>query len=242
MRLLEVVRAGKTSPSVLATAMALGRKLGKVPVAVGVSDGFVGNRMLRMRRAEADRLILEGAMPWDVDRVTYDFGMPMGPFAMADLAGLDLGWTAETSTSSSVREILCEHGRRGQKTGAGYYDYDENRKAVPSPVVEQIIRDFTARQGAPQRRISDAEILERCLYPLINEGAKILEEGIAARASDIDLIWLNGYGWPAYRGGPMFWADVEGLPKIVEGLKRYGYKAAALLKRLAAEGGKLHEV
>jgi 3-hydroxyacyl-CoA dehydrogenase len=242
MRLLEVVRGAKTSPSVLATAMALGRKLGKVPVAVGVCHGFVGNRMLNQRQAEANKLILEGAMPWDVDRVLYDFGMPMGPFAMADLAGLDLGWKAETSTSSTIREILCEQGRWGQKKSAGFYDYDANRKATPSPVVEQIIREFAAKKGAPQRPIDDREILERCLYPMVNEGAKILEEKIAARASDIDIIWLNGYGWPAYRGGPMFWADVEGLPKIVDGLKRYGFEPAPLLVKLAAEGGKLHEV
>jgi 3-hydroxyacyl-CoA dehydrogenase len=240
MRLLEVVRGARTSPAVLATAMALGRKLGKVPVAVGVCHGFVGNRMLSQRQAEADRLILEGALPWDVDRVLYDFGMPMGPFAMADLAGLDLGWTAETSTGATFREILCERGRRGQKASAGFYDYDENRKATPSLMVEDIIQEFAARHGLPQRQIGDAEILERCLYPLVNEGAKILQEKIVARASDIDVIWLNGYGWPAYRGGPMFWADLEGLPRIVDGLKRYGFELAPLLARLAAEGGQLH--
>ena len=242
MRLLEVVRGAKTSPSVLATAMALGRKLGKVPVAVGVCYGFVGNRMLSQRQVEANKLILEGAMPWDVDRVIYDFGMPMGPFAMWDLAGIDLGWKAETSTSSTIREILNEQGRRGQKTSAGYYDYDANRKASPSPVTEAIVRDFAAKQGIAPRKIDDAEILERCLYPMVNEGAKILEEKIAARASDIDIIWLNGYGWPAYRGGPMFWADTVGLAKIVEGLERYGYDVAPLLRKLAAEGKRISEV
>jgi len=242
MRLLEVVRGARTSPSVLATAMAVGRKLGKAPVAVGVCNGFVGNRMLNKRQTQADKLMLEGVMPWEVDRVLYDFGMPMGPFAMWDLAGLDLGWKAETSTSSTIREILCEQGRRGQKTSAGYYDYDANRKATPSPVVEGIVRDFAAKKGIVPRKIDDAEILERCLYPMVNEGAKILEEGIAARASDIDIIWLNGYGWPAYRGGPMFWADTVGLPKIVEGLNRYGFEVAPLLRKLAADGGAIHEV
>ena len=242
MRLLEVVRGAKTSPSVLASAMAVGRKLGKVPVAVGVCNGFVGNRMLNQRQIEANKLILEGAMPWDVDRVVYDFGMPMGPFAMWDLAGLDLGWKAETSTSSTLKEVLCEQGRRGQKTKAGYYDYDDNRKAVPSPITEGIIRDLAAKAGKTPRQIGDQEILERCLYPMVNEGAKILEEKIAARASDIDIIWLNGYGWPAYRGGPMFWADTVGLAKIVEGLKRYGVEPAPLLVKLAANGGKLSEV
>ena len=242
MRLLEVVRGSKTSPSVLATAMALGRKLAKVPVAVGVCYGFVGNRMLNQRQAEANKLILEGAMPWDVDRVIYDFGMPMGPFAMADLAGLDLGWKAETSRSSTIREILCEQGRWGQKKSAGFYDYDESRKATPSPVTEGIIRDFAKKQGIAQRKIDDQEILERCLYPMVNEGAKILEEKIAARASDIDIIWLNGYGWPVYRGGPMFWADTVGLPKIVERLEHYGYQVAPLLRKLAAEGKRISEV
>ncbi|MEO6338924.1 MAG: 3-hydroxyacyl-CoA dehydrogenase NAD-binding domain-containing protein [Caulobacteraceae bacterium] len=242
MRLLEVVRGAKTSPSVLATAMAVGRKLAKVPVAVGVCHGFVGNRMLNQRQAEAGKLILEGAMPWDVDRVIYDFGMPMGPFAMADLAGLDLGWKAETSKSSTIREILCEQGRWGQKKSAGFYDYDASRKATPSPVTEQIIRDFAAKQGVAQRKIDDQEILERCLYPMVNEGAKILDKKIAARASDIDIIWLNGYGWPAYRGGPMFWADTVGLSKIVERLEHYGYEVAPLLKTLAAEGKRISEV
>jgi 3-hydroxyacyl-CoA dehydrogenase len=242
MKLLEVVRGARTAPQVLATAMAVGRKLGKVPVAVGVCDGFVGNRMLNQRQKEANKLVLEGAMPWDVDRVIYDFGMPMGPFAMWDLAGLDLGWKAETSTGSTLKEVLCEQGRKGQKTGAGYYDYDANRKATPSPVTEAAIRQLAAKAGIAPRQIGDAEILERCLYPMVNEGAKILQEKIAARASDIDIIWLNGYGWPVYRGGPMFWADVEGLPKIADGLKRYGIEPSPLLVKLAAEGGKLHEV
>jgi 3-hydroxyacyl-CoA dehydrogenase len=181
-------------------------------------------------------------MPWDVDRVLYDFGLPMGPFAMSDLAGLDIGWSKEKSRSASIREVLCEMDRRGQKTGAGFYDYDEQRQAKPSPVVAQIILDFASRKGINRRAISDEEILQRCLFPMINEGAKILEEGIAQRASDIDIVWINGYGWPPYRGGPMFYADLVGLDKVVAALKGYEaalgdrFTPAPLLERLAAEG------
>ena len=198
--------------------------------------------MLAPRQRQAEKLILEGAMPWDVDRVLYDFGMPMGPFAMSDLAGLDIGWSKETSSSSTVREILCERDRRGQKTGAGFYDYDENRNAKPSAEVEKVILDFAAARGVARRAISDREILERCLYPMVNEGAAILEEGKAQRASDIDIVWINGYGWPVYRGGPMFWGESVGLAKIVEALRGYqathgeAFRPSALLERLAAEG------
>ena len=243
MRLLEIVRGAKTSKSVLATVAGLAPKIGKVGVVVGVCHGFVGNRMLAERQREAMKLILEGATPWDVDRVLTDFGMPMGPFAMSDLAGLDIGWSAEASKRSTIREILCEEGRRGQKTGAGFYDYDEARNAKPSAHVETIIRDFAASKGVPQRAISDQEILERCTYPMINEGAKILAEGKAQRASDIDIVWITGYGWPVYRGGPMFYADTVGLKTVLEKLKafqgRFGedFKPAPLLERLAAEGG-----
>ncbi len=242
MRLLEVVRGEKTAKPVIATAMQLAKKIGKIGVLVGVCHGFVGNRMLSQRQHEAQALILEGAMPWDVDRVLYDFGMPMGPFAMSDLAGLDIGWSKEKSSSATIREMLCEQDRRGQKTSAGFYDYDENRNAKPSPLVEQIILDFAAKQGINRRVIPDDEILERCLYPMINEGAKILEEGKAQRASDIDIVWINGYGWPVYRGGPMFWADSIGLGKVLAALKRYeatigdAFKPAALLEKLVAEG------
>jgi len=186
--------------------------------------------------------VLEGAMPWDVDRVLVDFGLPMGPFAMSDLAGLDLGWRRETSTSSTLREILCEMDRRGQKTGAGFYDYDEKRNAQPSPVVEKIIRDFAASKGMTPRVISEQEILERCVYPMINEGAKILEEGIAIRASDIDVVWVNGYGWPVYRGGPMFYGDSIGLDKVLAKMQdfqaRFGddFRPAKLLVDLVAQG------
>ncbi len=242
MRLLEVVRGAKTAKPVIATVMQLARKIGKVGVLVGVCHGFVGNRMLAQRQREAQKLILEGAMPWDVDRVIYDFGLPMGPFAMSDLAGLDIGWSKDTSKSSTIREILCELDRRGQKTGAGFYDYDEARNAKPSPLVEKIILDFAAKKGINRRRIPDEEILERCIYPMINEGAKILDEGKAQRASDIDIVWINGYGWPVYTGGPMFWADTVGLDKILAALKRYqgeagdDFKPSALLEKLVAEG------
>jgi 3-hydroxyacyl-CoA dehydrogenase len=248
MKLLEVVRGQATSKSVVATAMKLGKTLGKVAVQVGVCHGFVGNRMLAARQREAQKLIVEGAMPWDVDRVLYDFGFPMGPFAMGDLAGLDLGWKKEISTSSTIREILNEMDRRGQKTGAGFYDYDENRKASPSPVVEKVILDFAAKQGVERRQISDQEILERCLYPMVNEGAKILEEGIALRASDIDIVWIYGYGWPVYRGGPMFWADLVGPVVIAERMHefqaRFGddFAVSPLLDKLAKDGGKFGDL
>lgn len=248
MKLLEVVRGAKTAKPVIRTSMELARKIGKIAALVGVCPGFVGNRMLAQRQREAQKLVLEGALPWDVDRVLYDFGFPMGPFAMSDLAGLDLGWVREKSSSSTLREILCEMDRRGQKTGAGYYDYDEKRNARPSPVVEQVIRDFAAKQGRTSRVVSEQEILERCIYPMINEGAKILEEGKAIRASDIDVIWVNGYGWPVYRGGPMFYADTIGLDKVLETLRRYeesfgaDFKPATLLEDLAAQGRKFGDL
>jgi 3-hydroxyacyl-CoA dehydrogenase len=242
MRLLEIVRGEKTSKTVIATAMKLAKAIGKVGVLVGVCHGFVGNRMLEQRQREAKKLILEGAMPWEVDRVLYDFGLPMGPFAMSDLAGLDIGWSKETSSSGSVRDVLCEMGRRGQKTGSGYYDYDENRTARPSAVTEKIILDFSAKAGIARRIISDEEILERTIYPMINEGAKILEEGKAIRASDIDIVWINGYGWPVYRGGPMFYGDTIGPDKVLAKMEAFEAKhgadfaPSALLKRLAKEG------
>src|SRR6202040_3082031 len=203
MKLLEIVRADKTSKEVIATSMKLAKQIGKIAVLAGVCPGFIGNRMLAQRGREAQKLVLEGAMPWDIDRVLYDFGFPMGPFAMSDLAGLDIGWVKETSKGETIRDVLCEMDRRGQKTGAGYYDYDENRNARPSPVTEQIIKDFMAKKGVNGRKISDEEILERCLFPMINEGVQILADKKAIRASDIDVIWQYGYGWPAYRGGLM---------------------------------------
>ncbi|HZL01474.1 MAG TPA: 3-hydroxyacyl-CoA dehydrogenase NAD-binding domain-containing protein [Caulobacteraceae bacterium] len=242
MKLLEIVRADHTSKSVIATSMKLAKKIGKIAVLVGVCPGFVGNRMLAQRQREAQKLMFEGAMPWDIDRVLYDFGFPMGPFAMSDLAGLDIGWVKEQSKGETIRDVLCEMDRRGQKTEAGYYDYDENRVARPSPVTEKIIQDFVAKSGVNPREISDEEILERCLYPMINEGARILAEGKAIRASDIDVVWENGYGWPVYRGGPMYFGDQIGLGKVLARMREFEaqmgetFKPAPLLEKLAAEG------
>lgn len=187
-------------------------------------------------------------MPWDVDRALYEFGFPMGPFAMDDLAGLDIGWSKETSRGATILEVLCEMDRRGQKTGAGYYDYDADRKATPSAITENVIADFAARSGRPKRAYSDAEILERCLLPMINEGVKILEEGMAIRASDIDVIWNNGYGWPRHRGGPMWYADELGVTTVLERLTALEasegerFRPAKLLRDLAARGRPLHEL
>ena len=219
MKLLEVVRGAKTAPDVLVTAMQLAKKIRKVAVVAGVCHGFIGNRMLMPRQVEATKLLLEGASPEQVDRVHVEFGMPMGPFQMADLAGVDIGWHRDPTRIENIRDALCAIDRWGQKKGAGFYDYDEKRKPSPSPVVQQIIEDFAKKQGVERREISDQEIIERTLYTMVNEGAKILEEGMAQRASDIDVVWVYGYGWPVYRGGPMFWADTEGLQKIVNGLK-----------------------
>jgi 3-hydroxyacyl-CoA dehydrogenase len=186
-------------------------------------------------------MLLEGAMPWDIDQVLYDFGLPMGPFAMADLAGLDLGWNRETSQRATIRDALCEMGRRGQKTSAGFYDYDEQRTAKSSEVTRALVQEFMVKSNSQPRELSREEILERLVYPMINEGAKILEEGIALRASDIDIVWINGYGWPAYRGGPMYFADRIGLKTVVERLEFHGEKLgprfviSPLLKSLAAQ-------
>jgi len=220
MKLLEVVRGAKTAPDVLLTAMTLAKKIRKVAVVAGVCHGFIGNRMLMPRQVEATKLLLEGASPEQIDRVHVEFGMPMGPFQMADLAGVDIGWHRDPNRIENIRDALCAIDRWGQKKGAGFYDYDEKRRPSPSPVVQQIIEDFAAKQGVERRVITDDEIVERTLYTMVNEGAKILEEGMAQRASDIDVVWVYGYGWPVYRGGPMFWADTVGLPTIVEGLKR----------------------
>ena len=242
MRLLENVRGAKSSKTAIATAMAVGRRIGKVPVLVGVCYGFVGNRMLHQRSKQAERLILEGALPQQVDRVLYDFGFPMGPFAMGDLAGLDVGWRIRKGRGERalVADRLCELGRFGQKTGAGFYRYEGDRTPRPDPDVEKIIVDVSTAHGITRRPISDEEILERLLYPMVNEGAKILEEKIAVRPSDIDVIWIYGYGWPVYRGGPMFWADSIGLRKIRDRILELGrgtardfWRPAALLDRLA---------
>ena len=198
MRLLEIVRGEKTSKSVVASSMSIAKRIGKIAAVVGVCPGFVGNRILAQRQREANKLILEGALPWDIDDALFDFGFPMGPFAMSDLAGLDIGWSKETSKGETLRDVLCEAGRLGQKSGKGFYLYDENRVKSPDPEVEAIIRDFAEARQIRLRDISKEEILERCLYPMINEGFKILEEGMAIRASDIDIVWINGYGWPVY--------------------------------------------
>jgi 3-hydroxyacyl-CoA dehydrogenase len=223
--LLEVVRGDKTSDQVLATCMKLAKKIGKIAVVAGVCDGFIGNRMLSPRQQQANALIMEGANYWEVDEVLLDFGFPMGPFQMSDLAGLDIGWHRDPTRIETVRDALCAIDRRGQKTGAGFYDYDEARQRTPSDDVKKIIADFAEKQGVAQREISKEEIQERLLYPMVNEGALILEEGMAQRASDIDVVWINGYGWPLYTGGPMFWADTVGLDAVVAGLEKH---AAAL--------------
>ena len=246
MRLLENVRGEKSSPTAIATVMALGRKIAKVPVLVGVCHGFVGNRMLHQRGLQAEKLILEGALPHQVDKVLTDFGFPMGPFAMGDMAGLDVGWRIRKGLgrTSAVADRICELGRFGQKTGSGYFKYEKgDRTPIPDPEVEKIIVDVATEQGITRRFVSDEEILQRLLYPMVNEGAKILDEKIAIRASDIDVIWVYGYGWPVYRGGPMFWADQIGLKsfrdKMLEFQKQSGdafWTPAPLLTRLANEG------
>jgi 3-hydroxyacyl-CoA dehydrogenase len=198
--------------------------------------------MLAERQREANRLVEEGAMPWDVDRVLFEFGLPMGPFAMSDLAGLDIGWSRETSKGETLREKLCELDRRGQKTGAGFYDYDASRKATPSPIVERMVLEHSKGKGITRRPIPDSEILERLVFPMINEGAKILEEGKAIRASDIDMVWINGYGWPVYRGGPMFYADTVGLKTVLARMEQWErelgpeFKPSELLRRKAEAG------
>jgi 3-hydroxyacyl-CoA dehydrogenase len=226
--------------------MAVARWIGKVPVLVGVCYGFVGNRMLHQRGMQAEKLILEGALPHVVDRVLTDFGFPMGPFAMSDLAGLDVGWRIRKGRGmkSPVADRICELGRFGQKTGAGYYRYEPgNRTPLPDVEIEKIIVDVAAAQGITRRPITDEEILRRLLYPMVNEAAKILDEKIAIRASDIDVIWVYGYGWPVYRGGPMFWADSLGLrairDRMLEFKKASGedfWTPAAFLNRLADAG------
>ena len=246
MRLLENVRGQKSSKTTIATAMTIGRRIGKVPVLVGVCYGFVGNRMLHQRGLQAEKLILEGAAPHQVDRVLTDFGFPMGPFAMSDLAGLDVGWRIRKGRGAKapVADRICELGRFGQKTGAGYFKYEKgDRTPVPDLEVEKIIVDVATSMGITRRAITDEEILQRLLYPMVNEGAKILDEKIAIRASDIDVIWVYGYGWPVYRGGPMFWADSIGARALRDRLLEFKQQSgdafwtpAPLLDRLATEG------
>ncbi|MCQ8875122.1 3-hydroxyacyl-CoA dehydrogenase NAD-binding domain-containing protein [Mesorhizobium sp. LMG17149] len=246
MKLLEIVRADKTAPDALATVVDLARRIGKVAVVVGVCHGFVGNRMLAARGSESEALLLEGATPSQIDQVFTDFGWPMGPFQMGDLAGLDIGWRNRKARglSAVIADTLCEQGRFGQKTGRGFYLYENgSRTPAPDPEVEALIRDKAAERGIAPRAISAEEIIERTLYPLINEGAKILEEGIAARASDIDVVWVNGYGFPIGKGGPLFWAGLEGPARLIERLEywhqRTGkdvFKPAPLLKQMVETG------
>ena len=244
MKLVEVVRGAKTAKNVIATAMALSKRINKIAVLAGVCHGFIGNRMLFARTTQSSRIILEGATPARVDKVLTDFGFPMGPFAMSDLAGVDVGWNAKTSKGETLRDRLCEAGRRGQKTNAGYYDYKPgDRTPIPNEDVVKMIREFAASKQIRQRDVTDEEILERCLIPMVNEGAKILSEGIAIRASDIDTVWVHGYGWPVYRGGPMHWANSYGLGKIVDRMRQFAKDDAAfwtpapMLEELAAKGG-----
>ena len=247
MKLLEIVRGEKTAPDVLATVLGVARRIGKVPVVVGVCHGFVGNRMLGARGDDLEPLLLEGATPEQIDRVFTDFGFPMGPFAMWDLAGLDIGWRTRKALGKTavIGDALCEEGRFGQKTGKGVYLYENgSRTPKPDPEVARLIEDKARELGIERRAISDQEIVERTLYPMVNEGARILEEGIAARPSDIDIVWVNGYGFPVGKGGPMFWADVEGLKTIVERLDHWRaatgksvFEPAASLRRLAETGG-----
>jgi 3-hydroxyacyl-CoA dehydrogenase len=254
MRLLEVVRGARTAPDVLATVQAMARRIKKIPVVVGVCDGFVGNRMIEPYFREAEFLLAEGATPADVDRALTDFGMAMGPFAMGDMAGIDVRWDVVKRRAalrkpgerySALVERLGEAGRFGQKTGAGFYRYEPgSRTPLPDPALDAVFAAEAVRQGLRRRQVSADEIVSRCLYALVNEGAYILEEGIAARSGDIDVIYVNGYGFPAAQGGPMFWADTIGLPKVfadIEVLMRqFGdhWQPSALLSQLAAKGGR----
>ena len=247
MKLVEVVRGSVTSKSAVASAFAIARKLKKVPVQTGVCYGFVGNRMLHRRTYESEVLLLEGAAPAEIDKAVFDFGFPMGPCAMGDLAGLDVGYRIRRGLGvidKNIADRLVELGRNGQKTNAGYYRYEPgNRTPQPDPVVDALIDQVAQERGINRRPIEGDEILERLLYPMVNEGARILEEGIALRASDIDVIWIYGYGWPVYRGGPMHWADSIGLKKLRDRLARLHdqtgkehWKPAALIEELAAKG------
>ncbi|MBC2665883.1 enoyl-CoA hydratase/isomerase family protein [Novosphingobium flavum] len=235
MKLLEIVRGSETAPDVLATALDLAKRIGKVPVVSGNAYGFIGNRMLAVRRREAEAMIAEGASPYDIDRVIEGFGLPMGPFKIGDLAGLDLGWSAETSTGSTIRERLNEAGRRGQKTGKGFYDYDENRRPSPSDEALAIIAGYAKDKGLPQKSFTDQEIFARAVWSMVDEGAQILAEGIARSAADIDVVWLNGYGWPAYTGGPMFHAAQAGYNRVASELQGVGIEPSKALLELAAQ-------
>lgn len=256
MTLLEVVRAENTDKDIVASVMAMAKAINKVGVVVGVCDGFVGNRMLAPYFRQGDFLVEEGALPQDVDRVIEAFGFRMGPFRVSDLAGLDISWAiekrrAETRPAderfSPLIDSICQLGRYGQKTGAGWYRYEDGRTALPDPVVEEIIAARSREMDLNRRPVDDDEILQRCMYSMINEGAKILEEGLAIRASDIDVIWLHGYGFPRHRGGPMFYGDTVGLREVCDTLDRFHrewgdkWQPAALLRQLADAGSSFAE-
>ncbi|MGR3603539.1 MAG: 3-hydroxyacyl-CoA dehydrogenase NAD-binding domain-containing protein [Heliomarina sp.] len=244
MKLLEIVRAEKTADDVVATCMDLAKTINKIAVLVGVCPGFVGNRILFARQKQANKLVYQGVMPWDVDAALNAFGFRMGPFQMSDLAGLDIGWSKGAKTANPIRDALCEMDRRGQKTKAGYYDYDEARTPIPSDVTAKIIHDIT---GAEPSTMAQDEIIEICIYPMINEAVKILEENKAQRPSDIDVVWLNGYGWPADKGGPMFYGDMVGAQAVLDRMEKLAaddpeFAPAETLKKLAAEGGKFIDI
>ncbi len=245
MKLLEIVRADHTAPEVIATCMDLARTINKIATLVGVCPGFVGNRILFARQTQAQKLVYQGAMPWQVDAALNALGFRKGPYQMSDLAGLDIGWKKGTATANPIRDALCEQDRRGQKTGAGYYDYDENRRPVPSDVTAQIITDITGI-SAGQAPGTD-EIIATCIYPMINEGLKILEENKAQRASDIDIVWLNGYGWPADKGGPMLYGDLVGAEAVLAVMEKLGseddrFAPCKTLQFLAHKGGRFTAV
>ncbi len=248
MKLLEIVRAKHTSDTVVATAMDLAKRIGKVAALAGVCPGFIGNRMLARRGQSAGYLVQAGAMPWDIDAAFNAFGFKMGPYQMSDLAGLDIGWKPGAKTANPLRDMICERTpRRGQKSGAGYYDYDENRVSRPSPEVEAIVREYAAKSGVVSRTVSREEILEECIFPMINEGAAILEEGMAQRSGDIDVTWLNGYGFPQDKGGPMFLGDKVGLQRVLEITERVSkvvpeIKVSSLLRSMANDGRKFADL
>jgi 3-hydroxyacyl-CoA dehydrogenase len=244
MRLLEIVRAEKTADDVVATSVNLARQIGKIATLVGVCPGFVGNRILFARQYQANALVYEGVMPWDVDAAFNAFGFKMGPFQMADLAGLDIGWKKGAKTTNPIRDALCELDRRGQKTGAGYYDYDESRKNIPSDVTAKIIREIT---GAGDSTLSSDAIIDRCVIPMINEALAILEENKAQRPSDIDVVWINGYGWPLDKGGVLYYADTIGAEKVLSVMTELAssdnsIKVSPLLRELAASGGRFVDI
>jgi 3-hydroxyacyl-CoA dehydrogenase len=253
MKLLEIVRGEKTAKDVMATALALGKRIKKVAVVSGVCDGFIGNRMLARYGAAANALIVAGASPQQIDKALERFGFAMGPFRVGDLAGLDIGWATRKRKAAeagvphdpTIADKICELGRFGQKTGAGWYRYEPGvREPQADPLIEQLIADYRSAQGVTPRKVSDDEVVERCIYALVNEGARILAEGIAVRASDVDLVYLNGYGFPARRGGPMCYANEVGLSNVARALRRFAdepgafdwWQPAPLLVQLAEEG------